>query len=376
MSRRFSLCAALAIALGCASGADGTRSDAGSATSAAGSSVASSDASGRATSTASASATSPQATASASAPAASNDPLAASRLMADVAWLTSAELRGRGSFSADEAKAAARLGALLDEAQLDTLDGARLVPFEHQGRKSTNVAARIAAKGPKSAALGRELVVLGAHYDHLGVRNGATYFGAEDNASGVAVALGVARALGAHPEALNRPVLVLFFGAEEAWMRGSEAFVAGWDLKARPIHAMVNIDMIGRPLVDQPGLWVGARLLGVLPDVDPKRAVGVLFSAGAPPAFPTLVREACKAHELAAVLVSDLPPSLRPMIEDMARDRSDQAPFEHRGVPTMFFGSGESEDYHQPTDTADKLDPALLELRARAIADVVTALAQ
>ena len=306
-------------------------------------------------------------------PRPADGPLAAGALMADVAWLAGEELHGRGSFTPDEARTAERLARLLDEGGLEKLDGARVLPFEHQGRASANVAAWI---GPPAASDAQEIVILGAHYDHLGVRAGATYPGAEDNASGVAVALGVARSLAARKDTLKRPVLVLFFGAEEAWMRGSEAFAASWDFRRRPVRAMVNLDMVGRPLVDQPLLWIGARALGVLPGVDPRRALGVLVSKNAPTSFVDLVRATSQAHGLSAVLVSDLPPDLRPLIEDMARDRSDQAPFERRGVATLFFGAGESSDYHQPSDTVDKLDPELLALRAQAIADTVAALAR
>jgi hypothetical protein len=49
----------------------------------------------------------------------------------------------------------------------------------------------------------------------------------------------------------------------------------------------------------------------------------------------------------------------------MAKNRGDHAPFEEAGVPVAFFGSGESDDYHKPTDTLEKLRPALLVGRAR-----------
>ena len=62
-------------------------------------------------------------------------------------------------------------------------------------------------------------------------------------------------------------------------------------------------------------------------------------------------------------------------VERQSRGRGDSVSFEDRGVPALFFGDGESVDYHKPTDTIDKLTPAILETRARAIARVVVELA-
>ncbi|MBL9022952.1 MAG: M20/M25/M40 family metallo-hydrolase [Myxococcales bacterium] len=240
--------------------------------------------------------------------------------------------------------------------------GARTVPFRYARGSSANVLGLVAP--PASTKQG--FVLVGAHYDHVGVRNGATYFGAEDNASGTAMVLGIARALAKRRAELDRPVIVAFFGAEEHGLHGSRAFVKGWKDNDHPISMMVNVDMIGRSLVDQPLLWLGARALGVLSDVDPDMAVGAVLAAD-DPSLKERVVAACEPEGVRAITADDLPPSLRPKVEEMSRGRGDHFPFEQNGIPFVFFSSGEATEYHQPTDTADKLEPAVLERRARAI---------
>jgi Zn-dependent M28 family amino/carboxypeptidase len=303
----------------------------------------------------------PSASSSVAPPLADPD-LAGAALHADASFLAAPDFRGRGSGTEDEARAGAWIAKKLDEAGVEKAFGARTVPFRYSRGSSANVLGLVAP--PSSTKQG--FVLVGAHYDHVGVRDGATYFGAEDNASGTAVVLGIARALVKRKTELDRPVIVAFFGAEEHGLHGSRAFVKGWKDGEHPISMMVNVDMIGRSLVDQPLLWLGARALGVLSDVDPDTAVGALLPAG-DPSLKERVVAACEPEGVRAITADDLPPSLRPKVEEMSRGRGDHYPFELKGIPFVFFSSGEATEYHKPTDTADKLEPAVLERRARAI---------
>jgi Zn-dependent M28 family amino/carboxypeptidase len=104
--------------------------------------------------------------------------------------------------------------------------------------------------------------------------------------------------------------------------------------------------------------------------------VGALLAEAPPPALAPLVRRACDRFGLRAVFPDDLPESLRAFVTSLARGRGDHAPFERGGVPTVFFSSGESPDYHRSSDTADKLDGALMERRARCAAETVSELAR
>jgi hypothetical protein len=314
--------------------------------------------------TSAASASASASAASLGTPSLAAGPLAGDAIKRDAAYLAGPELHGRASGSPDEARAAAWLATELDLAHADAPLG-RVVPFTHGGTKSKNI---LAVVGPKPLAElpPGEVVVLGAHYDHLGVVGGATYWGAEDNASGAAVVLAVTRALVARRSELVRPVVVAFFGAEELGLFGSFELVKAWKFDRYPISTMVNVDMIGRSLVDQPGLWIAARALGVLSDVDPDHAVAALVPETNAP-FVARVRAAAQAEGVRAVTIGDLPASLQASVLEMSRGRGDHYPFEKKGIPYVFFSSGESSDYHEPSDTADKLEPEILEARARVI---------
>ena len=205
-----------------------------------------------------------------------------------------------------------------------------------------------------------QVIVIGAHLDHLGNPGGRLHPGADDNASGVAVVLEVARALKARRGALGRSVLDrLLHGAEEVGLQGSRHFVRSGILERPRIALMVNIDMIGRPLADQQALAPLKKLF----KVDAENGIGVTGLRGHPFLVET-IDPACADAGLQVFGTKSIP-LLSGLIEGMAKNRGDHAPFEDTGVPVAFFGSGESDDYHKPTDTLEKLRPALMARRAR-----------
>src|SRR2546428_653565 len=169
--------------------------------------------------------------------------------------------------------------------------------------------------------LANETVVLGAHWDHLGASGGAVYHRADDNASGTAVVVGLARALAAAGGARRTPVLLLF-GGEELGLIGSGHYVGH---AARPLAqtvAMLNFDMVGRMRDDTlmiGGVDSGDRLRAAT--VDAARAAGVNADLRGTPFSP-----------------------------------SDHTRFYTAGTPVLFFHTGGHEDYHRPSDTADKLN--------------------
>jgi hypothetical protein len=134
---------------------------------------------------------------------------------------------------------------------------------------------------------------------------------------------------------------------------------------------MVNVDMIGRPLIDQPALaplkWAAA--------IDGARSVGLL-GARARPALRALVDRSCAGAGVAAVAPEDLPEPVDREVSRQSEGRGDSVSFEAAGVPALFFGSGESSDYHRSTDTVDRVRPDIMERRARALAEVVVALSR
>jgi aminopeptidase YwaD len=172
-------------------------------------------------------------------------------------------------------------------------------------------------------ALASEAVVVGAHYDHLGRVDGVVYPGADDNGSGTAVVLGLARAFAAAGGA-GRTLVFAFFGAEELGLIGSRHYVSRPVVPLDRTVAMVNFDMVGR-LQGRPlnvsGADSGSRLRALV--IDAARADGATIDVNGSPYGP-----------------------------------SDHSRFYAAGVPVLFFYTGGHSDYHRPSDTADKIDAA------------------
>jgi hypothetical protein len=180
-------------------------------------------------------------------------------------------------------------------------------------------------------ALHRQFVVVGAHYDHLGTSprfaldpelRASARLGADDNASGTAALLELARRLSASPP--PRSVLVVHFDAEEYGLVGSRAFVQQPPIPASTIVFMLNLDMVGR--------LKGRDVLVDGSVADPEtRAL---------------------ADSVARVLRV---PAARSAV---SAGRSDHAAFASINVPALSLTSGFHGDYHRTTDVASRIDVA------------------
>lgn len=175
-----------------------------------------------------------------------------------------------------------------------------------------------------------ESVVIGAHYDHLGIgwpdvredNKGKIHPGADDNASGVAVLIELASVLKKqlHPD---RSIVFVAFTGEEAGKKGSKYYIE--NQRRLPISkciAMINIDTVGR---------LGKRKLLALGAYSAKEWPHILKGAGS----------------VTGVEIDIIYEEL---------DASDQVSFHNVGVPAIQFFTGPHSDYHRPTDTADKID--------------------
>lgn len=217
--------------------------------------------------------------------------------------------------------------------------------LERKRRTVHNVAGVI---GPEAAA---EVVVLGAHYDHLGMGGESSlsgtdeprvHNGADDNASGTAVVLEVARALAAQAEALPRRVLFVLFAGEEDGLLGSSHFVEHPPVKVEDMVAMLNLDMVGR-LRESRLNFMGVKTATEL---------------------ATLAAEAVEGRALQGTYGGD------------GYGPSDHTPFFAAGVPVLFLFTGAHENYHKPSDDPDTLNyPGMAKVGAVA-ADLISALAR
>jgi len=176
-----------------------------------------------------------------------------------------------------------------------------------------------------------EYLVIGAHYDHLGLGEqfsmapgeaGKPHVGADDNASGVAGVLELARWLAAQPKQ-KRGVLFICFAGEELGLLGSRHWVDHPALPLENALAMINLDMIGR-------LREGKVYIG---------------GSGSGSNFRELVERVAPKHKLTA----DLSGSFE-------AGSSDHTSFLSKRVPVLFFFTGLHADYHKPSDTWDKIN--------------------
>jgi hypothetical protein len=183
-----------------------------------------------------------------------------------------------------------------------------------------------------------EYVIVGAHYDHVGLGNqysmepskkGTVHPGADDNASGTAGVIELARWFAKQPKH-RRGILFIAFAGEEFGLLGSNHFVEAPALPLEKAVTMINLDMIGR-------LREGKLYMG-----------GVGNASMFKPLIDALNRDA------------------KFDIDDADADgygSSDQYSFTPRQIPTLFFFTGMHPDYHRPSDTWDKIDaPAAAQL--------------
>ena len=215
------------------------------------------------------------------------------------------------------------------------------VSLERITKKTANVVGMLLGSDP---VLKESAVVIGAHYDHLGLGHygtrdasteGQIHHGADDNASGTAVVLEVARRLSAAAQRPPRTVIFALFTGEELGLYGSRHYVNHPPLPLRSTRAMINLDMVGR--------MKGNEVIASGMDTAQE--------------FRSIVAEAAKKANV------DIKASSR------RGGGSDHTSFQMKEVPALHFFTGIHKDYHRPSDTWDKLN---LEGMAR-VADLALA---
>lgn len=185
-------------------------------------------------------------------------------------------------------------------------------------------------------------LVISAHYDHIGTRGGVIFNGADDNASGVAVALELASALAARP--LAHSVILAFVDGEEAGLRGTRAFLEAELVPDSAIVLNVNLDMVGRN--DRCELWVAGTHHY--------------------PQLRELVAGVAARSELIVRAGHDTGSG-----RDDWTGASDHAVFHARGIPFLYFGVEDHADYHRPSDDPDGIQPGFITRAARTVLDAV-----
>lgn len=218
-------------------------------------------------------------------------------------------------------------------------EGGFLQPFD---RERNNVLAQLPGTDPK---LRDEIIVVGAHYDHVGYGNarnsygpyGYIHNGADDNASGVAGVLEAARVLTELKVPLKRTIVFAFWDGEEAGLFGSKHWTANPTAHLHNVKCFINLDMIGRLRND------------VVEVFGTRTAVGLR----------KLVTEANREEQLVLDYKWEL------------RDDSDHAPFFHKNIPVVMLHTGKHGDYHRPSDDLEKLNFEGIQRVARVTMELV-----
>lgn len=193
---------------------------------------------------------------------------------------------------------------------------------------------------------GDRTVVLGAHFDHLGMGGEGSLYrgepaihnGADDNASGVAVLLKLAKMISQWPEAEDN-YLIIFFSGEEMGLLGSNYFAKNPELNLEEVPYMINLDMVGR-LREEKTLSVSGT--------------------GTTPVW--------------GQLLNTLNPDFELVLSESGVGPSDHTSFYLQDIPVLHFFTGQHEDYHKPTDDAELLNYEGMDLIATYILDLVKAM--
>lgn len=244
--------------------------------------------------------------------------ISANKLNEYVVKLTSKEFDGRRSGTPGNAAAAKYIKDSLSEMGLKT----EYQKFKFNQRETQNVYAWIEGKGD-------QIVILGAHYDHLGTG----YPGADDNASGTACVMAAAKAYavlsdGGKSGILDRTVVFQLYSAEEWGLHGSRFYCTYPTFpKNKPSlkkHVfMLNFDMVG---------YLG------------KGYYRTTFVHDSAPDVHSIVKKLSTKYPFA------------PSITSKGGGGSDHAPFLNAGIPAAWLHTGQHQYYHKPTDTANRLN--------------------
>uniref|UniRef100_UPI004048C13C M28 family peptidase n=1 Tax=Algoriphagus sp. TaxID=1872435 RepID=UPI004048C13C len=189
-------------------------------------------------------------------------------------------------------------------------------------------------------------IVIGAHFDHLGMGgqgslhrgDSAIHNGADDNASGTAALLALAKIF--QSESLKSNILFIAFSGEENGLWGSNYFVKNSTLDLKLVNYMINMDMVGR--------------------LNPEKSLAI-HGVGTSPSFPSILDP----------INTD---SLKLVPSESGVGPSDHTSFYLQDLPVLHFFTGQHEDYHKPSDDSDKINYEGLVQVVRYISRLVVAL--
>jgi Zn-dependent M28 family amino/carboxypeptidase len=279
------------------------------------------------------------------------------QLLADVRTLASPEFGGRKTATEGSAKAQAYLTARFAALGLRPFGSGYAQPFSFTNARAkppADVAGVNLVGYIAGTAQPQRYIVVSAHYDHLGTKDGQMYPGADDNASGVATMLAMAAWFKDHPPL--HTIVFAAFDAEEMGLRGASAFVKALPFPQSQLALNLNFDMVGH---NDNEIFV----------------TGTHYT----PAFKPLIAQVAARSTIKVSLGHDDPGAPGAKDKGAAEDwtdSSDHGPFHKAGVPYLYAGVEDHPDYHKPSDTFAHLNAAFFVKAATMLIDLGATLDQ
>ena len=230
--------------------------------------------------------------------------------------------------------------------------------------------------------LKNETIIVGAHYDHLGTggegslapRSGEIHHGADDNASGTAGVIELARLFTSQRPKPKRTIVFMCFSGEEEGLLGSNYYVNHPVVPLANTVAMINMDMIGR-MKDRKlivgGVGTAKEWREMIGSGNVAQSVQVTATAGAAPPSGMPVVVSANGRPIMSV---DSSKAFDLTLQEDGYGPSDHSSFYAKQIPVLFFWTGTHNDYHKPSDTFDKInyndEARVLSLVARIVRDL------
>ena len=232
-------------------------------------------------------------------------------------------------------------------AGLQPLGGSFEHAFTFPRRDSTLVQAANVVGIVRGTRYPERYIVVTAHYDHVGgpaVNGDSIYNGADDNASGTAAIIELARYIAAHPG--QNSMIFVAFDAEESGLRGARAFVANPPVPRDSIIMNVNLDMVSRS------------------------PAGELYAVGtyAYPVLRTYIDRAKTGARVKLLTGHEGPTATG---SDNWTNSSDHGPFNAQKIPFLYFGVEDHPGYHKPSDEFAQITPTFFANAAETVLDVL-----
>jgi Iap family predicted aminopeptidase len=252
-----------------------------------------------------------------------------SQAMQDLQVLASDKMQGREIASPGSALARDYLLKRIGDLGLKPCGASYVQDFPVSKSGQTTQGKNILACQYAEEKNAKKFLVISAHYDHLGIKNDKIYFGADDNASGVAGVLAVAQSL--RGKTTKHNMVYAFFDGEERGLLGAHAFVKQAWIAPKDITANINFDMIARGDKNElfaSGTYQNPSLKPILQELNGTQGIKLSFDHDRP--------------------------------EQGSNDwtsQSDHYAFFKADIPHLYFGVEDHADYHKPSDSAEKVNP-------------------